>query len=64
LTEIHLLDRPYRSALPILTTRSRFRTWRACRGKLKPNATGLAAVRFRVYVITGFNASVSGLFFD
>ena len=41
-----------------------YRTWRACRDKLKTNATGFAVVRFRVYIVTGFNATVSGVFFD
>ena len=41
-----------------------YRTWRACSDKLKTNATGFAAVRFRFYIVTGFNATVSGVFFD
>jgi hypothetical protein len=41
-----------------------YRTWRVCEDVLKPNATGLAAVRFRVYIVTGFNATVSAVFFD
>jgi len=41
-----------------------YRTWRACEDVLTPNATGFAAVRFRVYVVTGLNATVSAIFFD
>ena len=41
-----------------------YRTWRACEAVLTPNATGFAAVRFRVYIVTGFNATVSAVFFD
>ena len=41
-----------------------YRTWRACEDVLKVNGTGFAAVRFRVYVVAGFNASASAIFFD
>lgn len=41
-----------------------YRTWRACADRLRPNTTGVAMVRFRVYVVTGFNASVAAIFFD
>ena len=41
-----------------------YRTWRACADALKVNATGFAAVRFRTYIVTGSNASVSAVFFD
>ena len=41
-----------------------YRTWQACEDVLKPNATGFAAVRFRVYIVTGLNATVSAIFFD
>lgn len=41
-----------------------YRTWRACADMLKPNATGFAAVRFRVYVVTGFNSTVSATRFS
>jgi hypothetical protein len=42
-----------------------YRTWRACASRLRANATtGLAAVRFRVYVVTGKDAAVSALFID
>ena len=44
--------------------RGEYRTWRVCSDVLKPNATGFAAVRFRMYVVTGFNATVSAVFFD
>ena len=41
-----------------------YRTWRVCTSQLRSNATGFAAVRFRVYVATGFNATVSAIFLD
>ena len=41
-----------------------YRTWRACSDVLKTNTTGVAAVRFRTYIVTGFNATVSAVFFD
>ena len=39
-------------------------TWQACRDTLLTNATGFAAVRFRFYTVTGFNTTVSAIFFD
>jgi hypothetical protein len=41
-----------------------YRTWRACARTLLTNATGFTTVRFRVYAVTGFNATVSAIFFD
>jgi hypothetical protein len=41
-----------------------YRTWRVCADRLLANSTGLGSVRFRLYVVTGNNASVSAIFFD
>ena len=42
-----------------------YRTWRACASRLRANSTtGLAIIRFRVYVVTGMDAAISALFFD
>jgi hypothetical protein len=42
-----------------------YRTWRVCADRLRANSTtGLGIVRFRAYVVTGNNATVSAIFFD
>ena len=41
-----------------------YRTWRVCAAGLRTNTSGVAVVRFRIFVVTGSNAQVSAVLFD